>query len=61
MDKSSTPPPDPPRTPRHGDPDHSMLEEEPLGWDQAPQDPDDLPLSRHTPPADVEGRHRDPR
>lgn len=29
--------------------DHSVLEEEPLGWDQAPTDPEALPLERHTP------------
>lgn len=28
-------------------PDHSMFEEEPLGWDQAPQDIDDPQKKRH--------------
>lgn len=55
MDPRSRPTPrpqDPPLTRRHGDPDHSMLDEEPLGWDQAPQETDDLPMTRHAPPAD---------
>lgn len=35
------------REPQPQQPDHSMKDEEPLGWDQAPTDIDDPAMKRH--------------